>query len=83
MMTCKCAFSKLVCYEPKNVNLVQRTTRNMVKLRPLKAAGFIPELGLLRCDDAHFQLRGLEVDGENGGQTRDGRLFMGDRGHKG
>lgn len=38
-------------------------------------SGFVPELGLLCCDDAHLQLRGLEVDGENGRQTRDGRLF--------
>lgn len=44
-------------------------------------SGFVPELGLLCCDDAHLQLRGLEVDGENSRQTRDGRLFMGDMGH--
>lgn len=35
---------------------------------------FLPELGVLRCDNAHLELRGLEVNGENSRQTRDCRL---------
>lgn len=35
---------------------------------------FLPELWLLSCDDAHLQLRRLEVDGQNSGQAGDCRL---------
>lgn len=40
----------------------------------LLALFFLPELWVLSCDDAHLQLRRLEVDGENGRQAGDRRL---------
>lgn len=38
------------------------------------AGSFVPELWVLSCDDAHLQLRRLEVDGENSRQAGDRRL---------
>lgn len=33
------------------------------------------EFFILRSDDSHLQLQGLEVNGQNAGETWDGRLF--------
>lgn len=63
--------------------LDQKKTKNYDDMLKKKNVFFLPELGLLCCDDSHLQLRGLEVDGENSGQTRDGRLCMEDSGRKG
>lgn len=47
------------------------------------AGSFLPELWVLSCDDAHLQLRRLEVDGENSRQAGDCRLKEQGRREKG
>lgn len=43
----------------------------------------LPELGVLCRDHAHLELGGLEVNGEDGGQTGDGRLRSKQKKHSG